>query len=201
VKILALELSSAQGSIAWSDGAGHPLSLTFANNRKDSGAFFSGLRQVISSRPAAHRIVVGTGPGSYAGTRIAIAAAIGLRAAGRAELIGLPSLCAMPCHEAEYCVIGDARRQSFYFAHVRNRACFLEPVLCDREGLADRVRETASLPLFVTEHLPQFPQAQVSYPSAAILAELAATEHPDIQGEPVQPLYLRDPHITQPKAR
>jgi tRNA threonylcarbamoyl adenosine modification protein YeaZ len=201
VKILALELSSGQGSIAWSDGAEEPLVRTFANNRKDSGAFFSNLRELVTSRAPADRIVVGIGPGSYAGTRIAIAAAIGLRAVTGAELLGLPSLCAMPSDDEEYCVIGDARRQSFYFAHVRRRECLVGPDLCDARELTDRLQQASSLPRFTIEPLAPFPQAHVSYPSATILAQLAAGGHPDITREPVQPLYLRDPHITQPKPR
>jgi tRNA threonylcarbamoyladenosine biosynthesis protein TsaB len=201
VKILALELSSGQGSIAWADGAGEPVISTFPNNRKDSGAFFRSLREVISSRPAADRIVVGTGPGSYAGTRIAIAAAIGLRAATGAELVGLPSVCAIPTEQEEYCVIGDARRQSFYFAHVRHRECVVGPVLCDVAELSERIEAANSSPVFAAEPLAALPQAQVSYPSAAILAQLAASDHPNMAREPVQPLYLRDPHITQPKPR
>jgi tRNA A37 threonylcarbamoyladenosine modification protein TsaB len=145
--------------------------------------------------------VVGTGPGSYAGTRIAIAAAIGLRAASAAELIGLPSICAMPCDQEEYCVIGDARRQSFYFAHVLRRECLIGPILCNADELRDQLAATQSLPLFTTETLPAFPQAQVSCPSAAVLAHLGSAEHRDIIREPVQPLYLRDAHITQPKPR
>src|SRR5436190_478423 len=64
------------------------------------------------------QIIVGLGPGSYAGVRIAIATALGLRSATGAKLTGIPSICALDVETADYCVIGDARRQSFFFARV-----------------------------------------------------------------------------------
>ena len=108
MKILALELSTARGSLAWLD-ADVELAREWANDRKNSGAFFENLDHVTKQFGAPEAIVVGLGPGSYAGTRIAISAAIGLQVSSRARLIGFPSICAM--ESAEYCVIGDARRR------------------------------------------------------------------------------------------
>src|ERR1700745_198568 len=90
VKILALELSSARGSVAWLDGD-FEWTRDWANDRKNSGEFFHYLMEVQKEFGRADRIVVGLGPGSYAGTRIAISAAIGLRLASNAELVGLSS--------------------------------------------------------------------------------------------------------------
>src|SRR4051812_9305079 len=115
VKILALELSSGRGSVAWRDGESK-LSRDWANDRKNSGEFFRQLSEIQQRLGAAQRIVVGLGPGSYAGTRISISAATGLQMASKAELVGLSSLCAIECEAAEYAVIGDARRQTFFFA-------------------------------------------------------------------------------------
>src|SRR6266852_6074903 len=102
MKVLALELSSAQGIIAWLDGESDPFAVTFSNDRKHSGLFFENLQCCSRQFGAPDLIVVGLGPGSYAGVRIAIAAAIGLRTASNARLIGLPSICAMETGEDEY---------------------------------------------------------------------------------------------------
>jgi tRNA A37 threonylcarbamoyladenosine modification protein TsaB len=75
VKILAFELSSAKGSLAWCDGD-LKWKREWPNNRKNSGEFFQNLAQVQEQFGPPDRIVVGLGPGSYAGTRIAISAAI-----------------------------------------------------------------------------------------------------------------------------
>src|SRR6478672_7702360 len=118
MKILALELSSAQGSIALLDGEKAQFEREWPNDRKNSGPFFEYLAEVQKQFGKSDAIIVGLGPGSYAGTRIAIAAAIGLQAASGAALIGYPSICAMDCDAPEYCVIGDARRKSFFHARV-----------------------------------------------------------------------------------
>lgn len=197
MKILALELSSGEGSIALAGEPNECFAVEFPNNRKHSGIFFESLQRCVSERGNPDRIVVGLGPGSYAGTRIAIAAAIGLQGATSAELIGLPSLCALPTSEHEYAVIGDARRESFWIAEVRDRKCLRAPQLCSRTELAERLAQL-SLPIYTSEPLLAFPNIPLLYPSARVLAEIASTS-PDAMQAPLEPMYLREPHITQPK--
>lgn len=198
MKTLALELSSARGSIALLDGAAEKFARTFANDRKHSGLFFENLQRCLQEHGNPDRIVVGLGPGSYAGTRIAIAAAIGLGAAANAELLGVSSVCGIETDAPEYCVIGDARRQTFFFAEVHQRRCVAGPDLGTESELVARL-ETIALPVFSTEVLPAFPRAQVSYPSARLLAEMAATSSDQLVPAPLEPMYLRAPHITYPK--
>src|SRR5437660_1163449 len=112
MKILALELSSARGSIAFADGDKIEFDREWPNDRKNSGPFFEHLAEVQKQFGNADTILVGLGPGSYAGTRISISGAIGLQIASGARLIGYPSICAIQCDAPEYVVIGDARRNS-----------------------------------------------------------------------------------------
>ena len=60
------------------------------------------------------RIVVGTGPGSFAGIRSALAFAIGVGLGSGCEVMGLPSPCACAAQkleeEGEIAVVGDSRR-------------------------------------------------------------------------------------------
>ena len=114
MKILALELSTSRGSLAWLDGE-IEFTREWPNDRKNSAAFFENLQAVRRKFDAPETITVGLGPGSYAGTRIAISAAIGIQLSCDARLIGYPSICAIKCEAQEYCVIGDARRNSFVF--------------------------------------------------------------------------------------
>ena len=199
MKILALELSSSVGSIALLHDGGSVFAVEFANDRKHSGLFFENLRECRRRFGNAERIVVGLGPGSYAGTRIAIATAIGLQAATGAELLGLPSICALSAQGNIYGVVGDARRQSFFFAEVRNRGAVDAPVLFTEAELRDRLASFPH-PLFTTEPLPRFPQAIVSRPSALVLAHIAVNAPPRRADVPLEPIYLREAHITQAKA-
>lgn len=200
MKILALELSSPRGSIAWHEIGQEPFSTSFANDRKHSGLFFENLELCLKRFGNPERIAVGLGPGSYAGTRIAIATATGLGAVSGAQLIGVPSFCAMETEARQYAVIGDARRRSFFFARVGDRRCLEGPVLYTEEELAERLKNIPS-PIFATEPFAPFAVAETTHPAALILAVIATTMHENIASTPLEPIYLRDPHITYAKAR
>jgi tRNA threonylcarbamoyl adenosine modification protein YeaZ len=201
VKILALELSSARGSVAWRDGD-LDWAREWPNDRKNSGEFFHNVAEAQKQFGPPDRIVVGLGPGSYAGTRIAISAAIGLQLATKAELIGLSSLCAIKGDAPEYAVIGDARRQSFFMARVRDRIMPAPPTLQSEAELCRTLADLGSeVPVFAVEQLRQFEGVTVRYPSAEILARLAADQNRAFVLPPLEPMYLREPHITTPKQK
>jgi tRNA threonylcarbamoyladenosine biosynthesis protein TsaB len=198
VKILALELSSPRGSLAFlSDDA--QVAHEWPNDRKNSAPFFQHLAEVRNRFGRADVIIVGLGPGSYAGTRIAISAAIGLQAATAGRLVGLASICAMESPKPEYCVIGDARRQTFFFARVRDHEVLEGPSLVSESELRAKLQNTQKdTPVFSSEKLTQFDVA-IRYPSARILASLAQEANRGFILSPLEPIYLREPHITMPK--
>lgn len=199
MKTLTFELSSSQGSIALLENGEVLCARSFPNDRKDSGAFFENVELCLKRFGAPGEIVVGLGPGSYAGVRIAIATAIGLRTAVGATLRGIASICALDVEERDYCVIGDARRQSFYLARVNDGRLTEGPTLMAAPDLQTKVTE-ATMPVYSSEKLPQFPQARLAYPVARRLAALARLQVAEIDDtRPLEPIYLREPHITTPK--
>jgi tRNA threonylcarbamoyladenosine biosynthesis protein TsaB len=199
MKILALELSTVRGSLAWlDDGLG--LVREWANDRKNSGPFFENLKSVSEKFGSPDKIIIGLGPGSYAGIRIAISAAVGLQAASKAELVGLPSICALDCETKDYCVIGDARRQSFFFADVRAGDLRDGPELFSEDELRDKLNALGpEMPIFASEKLSQFERVGISYPSATLLARMAQEPDRHFELPPLEPIYLREPHITPAK--
>jgi tRNA threonylcarbamoyladenosine biosynthesis protein TsaB len=201
VKTLAIELSSGRGSLVWRDGD-LEWARDWANDRKNSGEFFQNLAELQSQFGPAARIVVGLGPGSYAGTRIAISTAIGLQLISKAELVGLSSLCAIECDAPEYAVIGDARRQSFFLAQLSNRTLAAPPALLSEAQLRMELEMLRSrMPVFAVENLPQFDGITVRHPSARILAEVAEEPNRAFVLPPLEPMYLREPHITTPNRK
>jgi tRNA threonylcarbamoyladenosine biosynthesis protein TsaB len=200
MKILALELSSARGSLALLDVEKVAFSREWPNDRKNSGPFFEHLAEVHKQFGKTDMIIVGLGPGSYAGTRIAISAAIGLQAASEARLGGFPSICAIDCDDKEYCVIGDARRQTFFFAAIRDNNLIEGPDLMTEAELREKLDKLdRRMPIFTTEKLPRFERAELRFPSANVLARLASDPRRDFAQPPLEPMYLREPHITIPK--
>jgi tRNA threonylcarbamoyladenosine biosynthesis protein TsaB len=193
MKVLALELSSPVGSVAYLDATGARHCEVFPADRKDSGLFYENLRVIHQTCASPDLIVVGLGPGSYAGTRIAIATALGLKAALGARLLGLPSVCAM--EQEEYVVVGDARRNSFFLAHVVRGRCLEGPMLATEEEVRGRLSAWRHLPILATQPLAQFENVSVAHPSALRLAELAGEADVDIE-QALEPIYLREPYIT-----
>jgi len=220
MKILALELSTARGSLAVLN-EDIDVGRDWANNRKHSGEFFENLQRITKELGAPERIIVGLGPGSYAGVRIAISAAIGLsmtggtgsvpsdenkimgRHGGRPsiELVGYPSICALESDANEYYAIGDARRQSFFFAQVRDHELVEAPALLSEAELKQKLDTIEPhMSILCSEPLPQFERAVVRYPSAKLLARLAQDPKRQFALPPLEPLYLREPHITVPRS-
>src|SRR5688572_27664606 len=111
---LAIDTSTVRGSVAvWMRGE-LVINDNFTADRSHSAALFMSLERARSEIPHLDQVVVGLGPGSYAGIRIGIAAAIGLSLALGSRLLGIPSVAALEVPESNYLVIGDARRGSFY---------------------------------------------------------------------------------------
>lgn len=216
---LAIDTSTPHGSIALLDSAAFETDVPpagallfeehFVGDRSHSASLFVALEKARALTDHVDVIAVGLGPGSYAGVRIAIAAAMGLRLAFGAKLAGIPSVAALdttvetsygatwPTH---YIAIGDARRESFYFSRIENGTCVEGPLLATEAELRDRL-SAIPLPIYATEPVPQFPQAQIALPSAVKLALNALTNTGIIATENLEPIYLREPHITQPKQR
>ena len=116
------------------------------------------------------------------------------------RLIGFPSICAIEYDAPEYCVIGDARRQTFFFARVRDNNLAEGPTLMAEAELREKLDKLDSkMSIFTSEKLPQFERAEIRYPSAKVLARLANDSNRNFAEPPLEPMYLREPHITVPK--
>ena len=151
------------------------------------------------------RIVVGTGPGSFAGIRGALAFAQGLaigirakraRAADDPIVYGLPSALALAQENGATVVVGDARRGLFWVAVYEGAKTVAELHLVTKEELPaavppeevvvtpDGARIGAALgELFGTRFLGN------RTPSAERLAQLALTHSELLVPEPL-PIYL-----------
>src|SRR5437762_9066560 len=200
MKILALELSTARGNLAWLGEGVTDFTREWPNDRKNSALFFENLDAVTEKFGAPDTIIVGLGPGSYAGIRIAISAAIGLQISSGARLIGFPSICAMESDAQEYCVVGDARRKSFFFARIVGNELIEGPTLFSRPDLTAKLESVdPAMPVFCSELLPQFDRPVIRFPSAVMLARLAKEPRRSFFLPLLEPIYLREPHITIPK--
>jgi tRNA threonylcarbamoyladenosine biosynthesis protein TsaB len=198
---LAIDTSTPRGSVAVFAYGDLVFDESFTAGRNHSAALFASLERARACTSHIHQVAVGLGPGSYAGVRIAIAAALAFDLALGAKLVGLPSVAALETDAPEYLAIGDARRNSFYFTHVVERTCADGPRLLDEHALRELLETFPSQPCYADEPLAAFPSAQISRPSAVFLARLASEGKSIIATGDLEPIYLREPHITQPATR
>jgi len=198
MKLLGFDLSTRRGTIALVGGGKILCARDWQNDRRNSAPFFAALDEIIREHGAPKVIVVGLGPGSYTGTRIAISAAIGLQATTGAALTGLSSLSGIS-EESEYIVIGDAKRASFFFATISGGLFATEPDLLSQNEMNERISSITAIPIYTSDELPQFTSVQLRFPSARLLCLRGQRFPQNLARSPLSPIYLREPHITTPR--
>ena len=201
MRILAIDTSTTRGSVALLDGDRVLLDETFIAERSHESELMPLLQRARNRVEKFDIIAVGLGPGSYAGIRIAIATGMGLQMALGARLVGIPSVAALETDARGYLAVGDARRDTFYFSKVEDGHCLEGPLLLDEAALRTRLADLQDWSAFVSDPLALLPNAIVARPSALTLARLAAKGRSIVAEGALEPLYLREPHITMPKPR
>jgi tRNA threonylcarbamoyl adenosine modification protein YeaZ len=207
MKILAIEFSSAQRSVAVVVD-GHPRATAVEAVSRETRAFDlieRALAEASVEREQIECLAIGLGPGSYTGIRSAIALAQGWQLALPVRLLGVSSV---ECLAAEaqarawfgtVNIIVDAQRNELYVAR-----CEISPGGC-REieplklAAADEVRARASAGEIVAgpEADRWFAGGRILFPSAAMLGKLAAGRANFVTGEKLEPLYLRETNFVK----
>ena len=199
MKLLGFDLSTRRGTIALVNRGKILCARDWPNDRRNSAPFFAVLDEIIREHGAPEAIVVGLGPGSYTGTRIAISVAIGLQATTGAALTGLSSLSGIS-EENEYIVIGDAKRASFFFATVSGGLVATEPELLSQNEINERLASITTISIYTSDELPQFTTVQLRFPLARLLCLRAQRFPQNLARAPLAPIYRREPHVTIPQA-
>lgn len=208
--IIAIETSIPEASISLTiDGELFAVK-EFESHRKQNKLLFPAIESIISELKTRGRtpdqIIVGTGPGSYSGSRISIAAAHGLAIAYQCPVSGLGSFLATQtvCELGSSIVIGDARRGSFFIAPIDLSSAKFTPVLMDEDAFLETLNGMDS-------HTPKISfETELPYkdfiqekPHASLLIQawnnLPEDERVRLNSSPPQPLYLRAPFITKAK--
>jgi tRNA threonylcarbamoyl adenosine modification protein YeaZ len=116
---LLLDSSGAELVCALADATGVLAERRYPSGSPESRDIGGAADLVLGALPAheLQAVVVGTGPGSFIGTRVALSYANGLAAAGNVPLYGVNSLAAIfAVHGAQHSVVlRDARRGEAYW--------------------------------------------------------------------------------------
>mgnify|MGYP002622099562 CR=1 FL=1 len=200
--ILAIECSTPHASLAVVRDGETVYEGGFESDRHHHALLFAPLQKALGAigDGKIDEIIVGTGPGSYSGTRVGIAAAQGVGLVHGCGVVGLSSLLALGLEEG--LVVGDARRGSAWW--VRLGEGLPEPQLVEVAELSQMIDG----PVHALEDLsrlalPGKTEVRQVVPTAAALASawrgLDEPTRDRLRVEPPQPAYLRPPHSTAAK--
>lgn len=197
--VLALDLSTARGDIAVLRGSEVLFEAVFQSERSHNAQVFAPLQAALAVASDLDLIVIGSGPGSYTGVRIAIAAAQGVALSRNVPVIGWPSIAAPNGGQESFQVLGDARRGSFYIATVK-RGHLVQPIEIVDAATAQERAAVGEWLTFDPKAPFNLPTVHAAHPSATRLATIGAglTEE-EIRARaalPVEPLYLQEAFIT-----
>ncbi|MES2996277.1 MAG: tRNA (adenosine(37)-N6)-threonylcarbamoyltransferase complex dimerization subunit type 1 TsaB [Verrucomicrobiota bacterium] len=214
--IVALETSTPFASVALKPATGEISRRSFHSDRNHNSLLFAPLAELLHgiSPEEIGLVLVGSGPGSYSGTRAGIAAAQGIALAAGCPCIALPSILAVPQADAgiPFRAIGDARRGTFWFAEMMGSQLTKEPLLCDATQLTAELEAAAAakIPVISFEEPRRFPvdpilaeSIRVEFPDAARLLRAWQTSSGECRSRWLsaipQPIYLKPPHVTPGK--
>ena len=194
-------------------------SVALARDGKVYAKVFAGLDSRASDWPvkirdflAAHgagvrdldQVLVGQGPGSFAGIRAALAFAQGLALPAGKPVVGLPSTLALARDGARTAVVGDARRERYWVVIYEGMNTVRDFTLVAKDELANAVPEHCAVVTPDGVRIEPLLQAVFGHhykgslvPLAARLAEVALA-HPDLPRPEPLPIYLQ-PAVRPPE--
>jgi tRNA threonylcarbamoyladenosine biosynthesis protein TsaB len=205
MKMLALEFSSPQRSVAVQAEPHLPavelIDTTPGRNMQPFALIEAALQKAGLEREAITTIVVGLGPGSYSGIRVALALAQGWQLATGIKLIGVSSAASIAAQAGaagvtgKFNVIIDAQRGEFYRGGYMNQnqiAQELTPLELVSAATAHTLEANGEL-LIGPEVTRWFPGSRIVFPTATQLLSLAQANAGVSAEGSLEPIYLREP--------
>ena len=221
MKILALEFSSAQRSVAVLQSSGpkpaHAVAVpeleslpAHVNEIVETGPVGGNVLGMIDAvlnsasvqREQIETLVIGLGPGSYSGIRRAIAVAQGWQLGCGHRQINLIGISSVDCLAAEahqagfigrFNVIIDAQRGEFYIATYESTPSDYFEIQPLRLAALEELHELEGKDeSFFGPDAARIPGGHLSFPRAANLARLALGRSDFVPGEKLEPIYLRE---------
>ena len=158
-----------------------------------AGELALAIQEIFLKLGAPDEIIVGIGPGSYTGVRVASATAIGIQLALGCPAFGCPSVFGYG--NVSYHVVGDARLGAVFLASIKDQRLTRGPELLPAEEFQSLRPRLGDAPIFAIGPVPGSPDLPIVRPEAEYLIRCRESFVPSLE-----PLYLKEPHIT-PKRR
>ena len=196
--LLAIETSVPKASLSLWVNDRILFSTAWEAERNHDAYLFPALEQALDALPADSTIdyvLVGAGPGSYGGVRVALAAGVGIATVTGSKLVAVESWAQLA--EGNACVVADARRGGWTVRHPDGQIEVLTP-----EQLS-----TLNVPLYSTEAPGVLESRGITgvqkeglVPTAEGIIctwlSLTPEQQREAENKPAEPIYVRPPHIT-----
>ncbi len=203
MKILSLEFSSTQRSVAILDARKEKLEAAVAESGGRSTKAFSLIEKALAEAGATPSdidcLAIGIGPGSYTGIRAAISIAQGWQIAREVKIIGVSSVKAIAFGlisremKGTVHVVVDAQKNEFYLAGYNVSEGAVQETQSLKIVSVDAVKQLVNSGgiMFGPDLGSQFANQNL-YPEAASIAMLAHKEPVFMDGDKLEPIYLRE---------
>ena len=198
MNLLAIETSVACASLCLYKENRIAFSTRWEAERNHDAHLFPALSQaleLLGENSILDYILVGAGPGSYGGVRVALTAGVGIATVTGAKLVAIESWAQLA--EKNACVIADARRGGWTVRFPDSSIGVLAPEEISR----------LDYPLYSTEKPGAAQASGISnihkeglVPTAEGIVStwlaLNGEEQQKLLAKPAEPIYVRPPHIT-----
>jgi len=185
VKSLLIENSTAKGTVAVASGE----EIMERQEFTEAGELAKVIQEIFLKVGAPDEIIVGIGPGSYTGLRVASAMAIGIQLALGCPAFGCPSVFGY--QEVSYHVVGDARLGAVFLASIEDKRSIRGPELVPAEEFRLLRTKWKCAKVFAIGLIPGCTDLPIVRPEAEYLVRCRQNYVPSLE-----PLYLKEPHIT-----
>lgn len=198
MNLLAIETSVPQASLCLYRDGQYLTQACWQAERNHDAHLFPALQEAMDALQDASLdfILIGSGPGSYGGVRVALAAGVGLATVTGARLVALESWAQLAT--GNVCIISDARRGGWTVRLPDGTIEVMQPA---------QVNEL-KLPLFSVEAPGTLADKGIQrvekeglVPTAKGLVQTWLALSPEAWAaaaeKPAEPIYVRPPHITK----
>jgi tRNA threonylcarbamoyl adenosine modification protein YeaZ len=189
---LALETSASTGSIALGNDKVVVQAIEFKGPQRHSASLFPALSRLGIPRLKLRRIVVGIGPGSFSGIRVALAAAQGIALAQKIPVVGINSAYSVAVQLKEVTRLGvfaDAKRKEAFVTVFKNGELEKDTYLIP----FSEIEEHASKFTLAVSAEPLKGIPKRVYPRARDFLTLPDSCPGWVTQSPLEPIYLREP--------
>ena len=208
MRVVAIEMSAQEGSVALLESGRVVASVCWVEQRENRQQLFDALKELAVDWASVDTFLVGRGPGAFSGMRISFSVVNALAAPGKQRVMAHNSGASLVRQYGleKAVVVGDARREPLWGGAFEGIELVREFELIGRDALGDwvdegtvvlspdRARLAAVLEPF------GLPGTGDEVPRAASLGEVVwERQAADLAVEPFEPLYLHPPVFVEPR--